>query len=588
MKRHLLFAILISFIFCIDLFAQSIGYYRFPAIRGETIVFTSEGDLWKVGVAGGTALRLTTHHGTESHPAISPDGKQVAFSAEYEGPTEVYTMPIDGGLPTRWTYEGETATVVGWTPTGQILYSTEHFSTLPNTQLGVIDLEKRIGTVVALSQASDGSFEPGGKALFFTRLPFQGSRTKRYLGGTAQNIWKFADGREEAEPLTADYPGTSKTPMWWNGRVYFASDRDGTMNIWSMDESGGDLRQHTSHQGWDIQSPAVDNGKIVYQLGADLYLLDIAGGTTTKVPITIASDFDQTRENWVEKPVSYLSDVHISPDGSQIVLTARGKVFVAPAEKGRFVEVTRKQGVRYRSARFLPDKKSLLLLSDASGEQEFWKYPANGLEEGQQLTRDAKVLRFGGVAAPDGKRFAFTDKNAELWIGEFDSQQPIRIDVSNTGGFSDLSWSPDSKWLAYVAGADNFNSQIVLYSTESQQKTKLTSDRVDSYSPGWSTDGKWLYFLSDRSFQNLVGSPWGPRQPEPFYDKTTKIYAVSLLKDQQFPFKHKDELQVTEKPEEQKDRVKKDEKKDAPETVSVKIDLDGIQTRVMEVPVKAG
>jgi len=587
MKRNVLFTAWISLIFCVGLSAQSAGYYRFPVIRGGTIIFTSEGDLWKVDAAGGTAVRLTTHLGTESHPAISPDGKLVAFSAEYEGPTEVYTMPVAGGLPTRWTYEGEAAIVVGWTPGGQILYSTNHFSTLPNTQLAVIDLEKKVSTVVPLSQASDGVLAPGGKTIFFTRLPFQGSQTKRYQGGTAQNIWKFTDGEEEAIPLTPNYPGTSKCPMWWNHRVYFASDRDGTMNIWSMDESGGDMRQHTFHQGWDVQSPALDNGKIVYQLGADLYLLNIAAGSPGKVPITMASDFDQTRENWVKKPADYLTDVHISPDGSQIVLTARGKVFVAPAEKGRFVEVTRKQGVRYRNARFLPDKKSLLLLSDASGEQEFWQYPANGVEEGQQLTRDAKVLRFGGVAAPDGKRFAFTDKNTGLWIGEFASQPPVRIDVSSSGGFYHLSWSPDSKWLAYVDGADNLNSQILLYNLETRQKAKLTSDRVDSYNPCWSADGKWLYFLSDRNFQNLVGSPWGSRQPEPFYDKTTKIYAISLQKDQLFPFKPKDELQLANKPEEQKDKDKKD-KANTPETVTVKIDLDGIQVRVMEVPVKPG
>jgi tricorn protease len=186
------------------------GYYRSPAIYGQTVVFTAEGDLWQVGLTGGTARRLTSHPGDELHAAFSPDGQTIAFSANYEGPMEVYTMPAGGGLPTRRTYEGGNANVVGWTPDGKIVYATVRHSTLPNLQLATIDAQKRVA-LVPLSQAADGTFDKQG-TLYFTRLPFQGSYAKRYKGGTAQNVWKYTEGKE-AVPLTADYAGTSKHPM---------------------------------------------------------------------------------------------------------------------------------------------------------------------------------------------------------------------------------------------------------------------------------------------------------------------------------------------------------------------------------------
>ena len=254
------------------------GYYRQPAIHGDTIVFVSEGDLWKVPVAGGVATRLTTGSGDEAHPAISPDGKTVAFVATYEGPGEIYTMPLEGGLPVRQTYGAARVSFVGWTPDGKLMYSTREFSTLPSSQLVVLGARGREANEaeapavqrVPLYEADQGSYSADGKTLFFTRLPFQGSNTKRYQGGFIQQIWKYSAGGAEAVPLTTDYAGTSKEAMFWQGRVYFASDRDGVMNIWSMDQDGKDLKQHTKHADYDVASPELDAGRIVYQHGADI------------------------------------------------------------------------------------------------------------------------------------------------------------------------------------------------------------------------------------------------------------------------------------------------------------------------------
>ena len=554
------------------------GYYRYPAIHGDTIVFTAEGDLWSVSTAGGLARRLTSHPGLETRASMSPDGKTIAFSAQYEGPTEVYTMPAGGGLPVRRTFDGEAALVVGWSPSGKIIYATRHFSTLPNTQLFLVDTATNLPTQIAVNQGSDGCFDPTGKTLFFTRLPFQGSHTKRYKGGTAQNIWKWNSSDAEAVPLTADYQGTSKNPMYWNARVYFISDRDGIMNIWSMTEDGKDLRQLTFQKEWDVKGASLDKGSIVYQAGADLHLVDIATGNDRVVPIQLSSDFDQTREHWVKNPMEYLTSYAISPSGDRVALTARGMVFVAPVQPGRFVQATHEEGVRYRDAKFFPDGKSLLTMSTASGELEFWRIPANGLDAPARLTHDGAVFRYENTVSPDGKLIAFTDKLQRLWIFNIEKNTDTKIAESPVDVPSDLRWSPDSKWLAYVESADNLFSQIKLYHIADGKTSTLTDDRVDSYSPAWSPDGKWLYFLSDRTFESAVGGPWGPRQPEPYYDKTTKIYAASLLKDGRFPFAPPDEL---EKPAKESDTAKTHH-------TEVVIDLEGIQSRVMEVPVPAG
>lgn len=592
------------------------GYYRFPAIHEDTIVFTAEGDLWRVGVKGGVAQRLTTHLGSETSAAISPDGQTLAFSAEYEGPTEVYTMPLAGGLPVRQTFHGSAARVAGWTSEGRIIYATEIFSTLPNSQLVTIDPKTGDRRLLPLAQANQGAFDASGKQLFFTRLARQSSSTKRYEGGTAENLWRFSDGDAEAVALTKDYKGSSRNPMWWKSRVYFATDRDGVMNLWSMKSDGSDLKQLTKHKEFEVKSPSLQNGRIVYQHGADLRLLDIASGKDTVIEIQLASDFDQLRERWVKKPLDFLTSAHVSSNADRVVLTARGQIFVAPVESGRFVELPRKADVRYRDARFLPDGKSIVALSDESGELEFWRLPANGTGAAEALTTNGTVFRFGSTVSPDGKRLVWVDNDSKLWLHEIETAKTTLVASSPRDGLQDFSWSPDSKWLAYTDPASNQVQQIHLYRIEDGSHTAVTSDRVESYSPAWSPDGKWLYFLSDRELRSLVSSPWGVRQPEPFFTETAKIYALALTKDQRWPFVPKNELQADktedkteekkeEKPEEgekakaaettadkptksdeAKDKKNSKDKKD--KSVEVKIDLEGLAARLYEVPVPAG
>ncbi|UCF38133.1 MAG: PD40 domain-containing protein, partial [Acidobacteriota bacterium] len=583
----------VLFLFCCSIaLSQPEGYYRDPAVRGDQIVFSAEGDLWIVGLEGGTAQRLTSHPGEESAPAISSDGQTLAFTATYEGPTELYTMPLPGGLPTRWTYERDASIAVGFTPDGKLLYTTRALSTLPNYQLLTLDLGSRVRERIPLAQASDGVFDDSGKILYFARPDDHRNNTKRYQGGTARNIWKFRIGGTEAENLTADFPGEDHSPMFWNGRVYYVNDRDGTMNIWSMDPDGGDRRQHTRHSGWDVLGPSQGDGRIVYQVGADLWLLDIATDQARKVPITLASDLDQLREKWVDNPMEYLTSAHLSHDGSKVVLTSRGRVFVAPAKQGRLVRASVKEGIRYRDVGFMPDGENLLALSDESGEFEFSLLPANGVGEERALTSDGEILRFLGVPSPDGKWVAYSDLRRDLWVLNVETGEQKKIST-NEEGTVDLEWSPDSRWIVFSQRSTNSFNQIHLYELESGELTPLTTDRINSFSPYFSPDGKYIYFLSDRNLISVVGGPWGHRQPEPYFDKMFKVYTLALQKGVRSPFKPDDELSA-QQPEEKKEAKDEESAKEgkpeeaAPQPANVVVDREGIQARLKELPIPAG
>ncbi|HIF23134.1 MAG TPA: protease, partial [Gemmatimonadetes bacterium] len=353
-----------------------------------------------------------------------------------------------------------------------------------------------------------------------------------------------------------------------------------TMNLWSMTSDGGDVRQHTRHSGWDVRNPALEGGRIVYELAADLRLYDIASGDEHLVPITLSSDFDQLREKWVDDPMQYLSSAHLDAEGERLVLTARGRVFVAPVGAGRIVRASNNDGARYRDVVFLPNGETLVGLSDESGEMEWVTLQANGTSEGRSITGDGTIQRRSGLVSPDGRWLAYDDNNADLWILDLQSGAQTLVSEDREGFGGSRSWSPDSRWLAFGKAAANTFVQIVLYSVDSGASVRVTSDRVNSTSPAWGPNGEFLYFLSDRNLQSLVGSPWGSRQPEPYFDRQMEIYQVSLRPGLRSPFQADDELTADDGDEAEDEAMDHD-------TV-IDIELDGLPRRTKRVPIRAG
>jgi tricorn protease len=566
------------------------GYYQSPAIHNTTIVFAAEGDLWTVPLNGGLAQRLTTHQEEENFPSISPDGKTIAFSASYEGPLEVYTMPISGGLPIRWTYERDASITNSWTPDGKVVYNTRAYSKVPDNQIITIDLATKEKKRIPLAQASEASYNSTGKTVYFVRPAYHRNVTKRYKGGTARQIWKFTQGADEAIKLTKEHLGGSHHPMWFSGRVYFISDRDGMMNIWSMNENGEDLKQHTTHKEFDVRSASISKGIIVYQMAADLWQHNLASNKSKKINIKLVSDLDQLREKWDDNPAQYITSVHSDADGERIIITARGRVFVAPVKSGRFVAFTDKAAVRFRDAVFSHDGAHIYTLSDESGEFEFVSMPSNGQGSEKRITSNGDLLRYGGEPSSDGKWMAYDDLESNMYVLNIATGVSKKIST-NQEGIRDFSWSPDNKWLAFVQSALNTMTQIKIYNVETGASFDLTTDRANSFNPRWSPDGAFIYFLSDRSFTSIVGSPWGTRQPEPYFDASEKIYHVALKSGTRSPFREDDELALENKKEDtssKTDQKKKNESAEKKAELVVTIDDAGIQERLIEVPVKPG
>ena len=591
MQPKLLMAAFFSLLF-LHVSAQQKGYYLTPSISGNTIVFSAEGDLWKYDLSTGATIRLTTDQGREVFPAISPDAKQVVFSGEYEGVRELYQMDINGGVPKRLTYDFDAYSIfaAGWTRDNKIIYRTSKYSGLPSAQLFTLDPVTGNRTIIPLAEAADGCFDDAG-ILYFTRFENQGSKTKRYKGGLIEQIWKF-DGKQEAICLTGNFDGTSTRPMYYGGRIYFISDRDGTMNIWSMDLTGKDLKQQTFSKGWDVKFASMSDSRIAYQKGADIWLCDVKANQDKLLDITLQSDFDQRKPRWIKSPVQSITYSDLSPSGNYVAIISRGRLFVSPAKSDRWVEVTRRSGIRFREVHFL-DEKTLTVLSDQSGEGEIWSMPADGSGTAKQLTKNSKTLIKSFSPSPDGKYIGYTDKNEVLRMVETATGTvKFRYDSSYGGTFG-TGWSPDSRYMHFSNSLPNQNSQLCVVDVRNGKMIPVSSTRLNSYNAAWTGDHKWFYFLSERNLQTKVPSPWGPRQPEPYYTETENIYAFPLDTAAKFPFLQTDSWLTdsiynpvaAEKKTAEKE--KKAKKKPSP-PIAADFDWNKAMQTLYKVPTKSG
>lgn len=588
------------------------GYFRFPTLAGnDTLVFTAEGDLWSAPAAGGRATRLTTHAGQEIRATASPDGKWVAFNGDYDGPSEVYVIPSTGGSPKRLTFDGGTDAAIGWTPGGDVLVSILSASG-PTGQREVATVDPTTGKrhVLPLADVTDAAVSADGKSLYFTRfgVPYSNDSLRVYRGGLLSRLWRFdLAGTNEAVPLPApDQSANERLPMIWGDRIYVMSDRDGRDNLWSMKFDGSDRRQLTHHADFSVRNPSMSGGKIVYQLGADVHVYDIASNADRAVPLELTSDFAQEHRRIVRNPLDFFESAAFAPNGERVAVTALGHVALMGQGALRRIDIAAGTDDRLRGAVVSPDGHWVFAIAETGDNFEIWRYAADGSPKREQLTHDAAGFRTRLWLSPDGKSLAHATRNGKLFLLDIASGANRQIDTADWADFDGLVWSADSRHLAYQrADNDVGRSQIFLYEPATNTRARLTSDRYESASPAFTPDGKWLYFLSNRTFESKVRSTWGDRNFGPYFDRRTKVYAVALQEGLRFPFLPKDELHAAKaeppkpdvKPDEangkkddKKDdkKDKKDEKTDKPVKATAPIQWNGLAERLFEVPLAAG
>ncbi len=544
----------LTFVACLTaaLFASSYAdaaYYRLPSIQQNQLVFTAEGDLWLSTINGNEAKRLTTHAAEESQALFTPDGKAVVYVAAYDDTPDIYYLALAGGAPKRLTALNAKVKLQGWSLDGKLLYSTDAMTGPVNSWvLKLLDLETQQTETLPLLDAVEAVLDEQNGYVYFIRYGLQltGDNARQYQGGAKGQLWRWKLGSQrEAERLVADHQGSIRHPMIWQGKLVLVSDAGGNANLWSYDPVSTQLKELTSHQDFAVRSARMDQGKVVYQLGADIKLLDLASGlSSTKAPVLV-TDSPQQRQRLLSEPLKYLTSDSVGFAKQKLVLTLRGKVQVLSRAPQRIVELAVPETARARSAVVSQDGLWVYLISDQSGEPEIWRYAADGSDQGKQLTKDGRGFRWHLSLSPDGRYLAHDDKQGQLWLLDVSTGKNQLLYKSGSGlsPYSDLNWNKNSNLLAFTTEKDGVGrQQIGLYSIKEQQAKLLTTDKYNSYSPAFHPDGDWLYFLSERELKPTPGGPWGDRNMGPAFDKRAQVFAYALNSTAVFPFAAETEL----------------------------------------------
>ncbi len=580
-------------VFSSSSFAGINGYYRYPTINGDTIIFTSDGDLWKTTAAGGLAMRLTSHPGGEVLAHLSPDGKQVAFTADYEGNSDLYVMSVDGGEPTRLTFHPSREECVGWSTDGKsVLFRARRSGQGSQSTMFKIPATGGEPEIVPIGKAETAAFSPDGKMVAFNQFLWNGT-WKRYRGGTAAKIWvgdlttnKFWQlDKEEA---------VEQYPTWAEGRIFFVAERTFPANIWSAKPDGSDAKQVTHSTDYDVRIADGDGKHIVYVEGADLFVLDPKTGESKKLEITLPSDRIRER-GYVANAGTTLENFDLSNDGKHVIVSSRGELWKAPAKPGgRIVQITDDDsGIRQRAGSIAPDGKHVVCITDETGEQELAIYDAAGKEKHRVLTTGGKGWLFAPIWSHDSKSIAYADLTGTLYVVNAESGESKSIDQDKNWELTEYTFSPDDKWIAYTRMADNRTQMIWLCELATGKTTTISAGFTNDYSPTWDPNGKFLYFLSNRVFQPRLDD----LDTTFLVTQSAKPCVLVLEKTGKSPLL----------PEEMLDEPKDEKSEDAstkpstapvsapttgPSTtpsdkppVEVKIDLDGIVGRVSELPV---
>jgi tricorn protease len=559
---------------------------RQPDVCSKGIVFAYGGDLWIVGREGGDARRLTSHIGFEFSPKISPDEKWVAFSGEYDGNMDVYLIPLEGGAPTRLTFHPGPDVVVEWTPDSQnIVFSTPRISYHRFFRFFKVDIEGGFPEPLLLPMAYLGSYSPDGTYMAYTPLPNAFNTWKRYRGGLAPHIWIFSF----KDYSTKEIPhgdANNTYPMWLGNKVYFLSDREGIMNLFSYDTKKETVEQVTDLKNYDIKSASAGKGAIVYEWAGEIHFHEPSSGKSSKVTINVPSDLINVRPRF-EKVDRQILNFDLSPTGVRAAFEAHGEILSVPAKKGDIRNLTNSPAFCDRDPSWSPDGQSIAYFSDSSGEYALYVVDQKATMKSVKIDFPKPSFYYSPSWSPDSKKIAFTDKHLNLYYLDLTAREPILIDkdtYSHPERSLDPVWSLDSKWIAYTKRLDNHFRAVHLYSLESGKSHQITDGMSDAISPVFDSSGEYLYFAASTD----SGPTSGWLDLSSIYRNITRsLYVVVLRKDLPSPLapESDEEKKEEEKTEESKEKEKaEEEKKKEPE---FRVDLENIGQRILSLPVPA-
>ncbi|MDD4747194.1 MAG: PDZ domain-containing protein, partial [Salinivirgaceae bacterium] len=566
---------------------------RFPDVNGDKIVFVYAGDIWSVDSNGGDARQLTSHKGVELFPKISPDGKLIAFSAEYSGNRQVWVMPINGGTPIQLTFYNDVGVmpprggfdniVMGWTADSKNVFFRSN-RTEYGDRMGryfTVNIDGGLEKELPIPYGGFGTMSPDNTKIAFAYIDREFRTWKRYKGGRASNLWIYDLEKNTSEEIT-HFKGTDHIPTWFGDKIYFASDRELWLNIYSYDINTKEIVQITKHDTFDVMWPSGSNGDIVYEHGGYIYKLDTKTGTTKKIEINIRYDNPNTLP-YFKNVTENINSMAISPSGNRVLFDARGDIFSVPAGDGTIFNLTNKQGVRSINPAWSPDGKNIAYISDDTGEYELYMIENKDNAKPVQLTKDSKGWKYQAEWSPDSKMLLFFDRSMRLQLTNVDSKTTTVIDVPTTDEIRSYTFSPDSRWVAYVKDSKNGLSAIWVYNIEDKSKKQLTDDSFNDDGPVFSKCGNYLYFTSNRDF-NLAFSSF---EFNYLYNNASRIYALTLQKDSPRLFEPRETLEevATDKKEDSKSSKAESDKK---ESKRVSIDFDGINQRIVAFPMSSG
>jgi tricorn protease len=561
--------------------------FRYPDVSATHIAFVYAGDVWIVPKTGGVAQRLSSPRGEEAFPRFSPDGKRIAYSANYDGNIDVYVAPTLGGEPVRVTYHPMPDRLVDWTPDGKLLFASSRESGRQRfNQFYLVPPEGGLPAKLPVPYGEFGAVSPNGR--WFAYVPKgQDFRTwKRYRGGWNSEIWLF-DFHDTTATRLAPSQANQSQPMWRGDTlIYFLADRgpEQRQNIWSYQLRTKQLRQLTHFTDYDITFPAIGPEDIVFQAGGRLYLLNLPSEKTSEVKVQVVTD-EATLRPRTEAIAERIEWVNISPTGKRALFGARGEALTVPAEHGAVLNLTRTPGVAERYPAWSPDGKSVAYWSDRSGEYELSLRAADGSGEERTLTKLGAGFRYAPFWSPDSKKLAFVDQAMRLRLYDLPTDKLTEIDQSRIwmghGTLEGLTlrWSPDSRWLAYAWPVTPSNSAIVLYDTQKGVRHPVTSGYFNDAQPVFDPEGKYLYYFSNRVFEPVYGDFDGSWT----YPNSTQIVAVPLRRDVPSPIGPRNDAEggdTTKKP--------LTAKPDSASPPQVAIDLEGFESRGVPLPPKAG